>query len=138
MRNIFFFLLLVSVFSFSACDQAACESTNPIFSQYEPDSEEYKAELAVQLQQIDPSSLHFWFEKYVETEGQELMYFSVQGADLCAKMALSAQDWKKLSKVAALKGKSYRGAEFVDLRYEIVQGPNKTSFIFEDFASIIN
>ena len=134
----FLFAFLCLALLFGACDRPECKNTNPVFDQYLPDTEEYKAELAKQLGPIARSQLRYWFREYNNTSGQELLYFNIQGEGLCANIVLSVEQWDKLKLLRQKKGISYRGAEFKNLQFDIRQDSLKTEFILNDFTKIID
>lgn len=129
------FILLVLFF---ACDRPDCKNTNPVFDTNAPDTQEYKLELARQLESIDRNRLTYWFFRYVESAGEEQLYFHIQGDGLCAQMVLSVEQWEKLKVLREKKGVSFRGAEFTNLQFDIRQDSLKTEFILKDFNRIID
>jgi len=129
------FCLAILLFS---CDRPVCKNTNPVFDKYSPDSEEYKSELVKQLGIVDKTKLSYWFSEYVESAGKELLYFRIQGDGLCAKIVLNVDQWNKLDELRQKKGETFRGAEFVNLKFEIVQDSLKTEFKYKDFDRIID
>jgi hypothetical protein len=135
-KFIFAFLGLI-IFIFS-CDKPDCKNNNPIFDKYTPNKEEYKAELVKQLSIIDKTKLRYWFSEYVESNGKEYLYFQIQGDNLCAKIVLKVEQWNKLEQLRQKKGVSYRGAEFINLQFDIKQDSINTEFIFRDFDEIID
>lgn len=121
-----------------ACDRPVCKNANPIFDQYPPESEVYKAELARQLEIADKSTLRYWFSAYVESKGQTFLHFNIQGDGLCAIIVLNVDRWNKLGKLRQNKGVSFRGAEFTNLTFDIRQDSTGISFIFRDYGKIID
>lgn len=135
--RLFIFLTGLAV-AFIACDRPECKNTNPIFDNYSPESNEYKTELAKQLDRIDNSKLTYWFNEYVETNGQEILFFNIQGDGLCAIIVLNVEQWGKLEELRQMKGKTYRGAEFVRLKFDTQQDSTNVRFIYRDFVNIID
>lgn len=123
---------------FIACARPGCKNTNPLFDQFSPDSQEYKAELAKQLAIADKAELTYWFNQYVQSNGQEQLYFNVQGDGLCALLVLTVEEWGKLEEVRQKKGMSFRGAEFKNLQFDIKQDSAKTEFVYRDFDKMID
>ena len=77
---------------FTICLLAACNSKrhectnyNPCFEQYGPKSNEYKAELARQLQLRNFQNIKYYIDKYVEIDGKPFMTVDIIGEELCAK-----------------------------------------------------
>ena len=133
------FILLISLTSvFIACDRPECKNTNPVFDKYSPDTREYKAELVKQLETVDNSTLTYWFKDYVESDGQELLYFNIQGEGLCAVIVLHVDDWGKLKELRQMKGDTFRGAEFKNLTFNTQQDSTNIKFLFKDYSRIID
>jgi hypothetical protein len=134
-----FLLALVTLATlFIGCDRPVCKNTNPLFDKYSPDSREYKAELGKQLGIVDRSKLTYWFNAYVESNGQEQVFFNIQGDGLCAVIVLDVEDWGKLEQLRQKKGLGYRGAKFTNLKFDIRQDSVKTVFIYRDFDKLID
>ena len=73
-----------------------------------------------------------------ESAGKELLYFRIQGDGLCAKIVLNVEQWNKLEELRQKKGVTFRGAEFTNLKFDIVQDSLKTEFNYKDFDRIID
>lgn len=140
MRSQFHLLLVLCtlLLLFCACDRPVCKNTNPLFDQYSPESQEYKAEMVKQLAIADKAELSYWFNQYAESNGQEQLYFNVQGDGLCAMLVLTVEEWGKLEEVRQKKGMSFQGAEFKNLQFDIKQDSAKTEFVYRDFDKIID
>jgi hypothetical protein len=123
---------------FISCDRPDCKNTNPLFDNYSPNSREYKTELIKQLKNIDKLKLSYWFKEYVESNGQELLLFNIQGDGLCAIIVLTVQQWDKLEELRQKKGVSFRGAEFKNLKFDIQQDSTNVNFILRYFDRIID
>ncbi len=135
--NLFIILLSLTTM-FISCDRPDCKNTNPLFDNYSPDSREYKTELIKQLKNIDKLKLSYWFKEYVESNGQELLLFNIQGDGLCAIIVLTVEQWDKLEELRQKKGASFRGAEFKNLKFDIQKDSNNVNFILRDFDRIID
>jgi hypothetical protein len=49
------------------------------------------------------------------------------------------QHWDdKLKQLRTAKGKSYQGAEFTNLKFDVLQDSLKTEFIYKSFENIID
>ncbi|MFZ4799581.1 MAG: hypothetical protein ACOYMA_18950 [Bacteroidia bacterium] len=131
---VFFCLLIFTV----ACNKPECNNSNPIFDKFSPDTKQYKDELIKQLNLVNNKKLRYWLDLYLEKDGQENLYFFVQGDGLCAKIILSVKQWNKIEGVKISKGVSYRGAEFKNLKFNISQDSLKTEFIYKDLDKIID
>ncbi|MBK7173464.1 MAG: hypothetical protein IPH84_09560 [Bacteroidales bacterium] len=121
-----------------ACDRPDCTNVNPVFDQYLPGEKLYNDELASQLTRIDQDKLSYWFKEYRVVNQQEELCFYVQGDGLCAEIVMKVTDWTQLEDLRKAKGKTYSGAEFVKLRYEVLRDTLTTEFIFKRFARIID
>ena len=130
-----FFGLAIIIF---ACKRPICNNTNPIFDKYKPNTEEYKAELAKQLELVDKSKLNYWFWGYVDSSGQELLYFKITGDELCAIIVLNVDKWNGLEELRQKKGVTFRGAEFRNLKFDIEQDSLQTEFIYRNYLTIID
>ena len=122
----------------SACSKPICKNSNPVFDQKQPGSKEYKEELVKQLQTIDRSKLTYWFKDYVETGGRELLQFDVQGDGLCAVLEMEVEDWTRLADLRKKKGASYGGAEFKDLKFDILKDSSNIRILFKNYSDIID
>lgn len=135
LKFVFSFIVIVG---FMSCDRPQCTNENPVFETNQPDSKVYKDELVKQLQSVDPTKLTFWLHKYEQKDGQEFLYFHIQGDGLCAKIILTMNQWNKLEDVRQKKGVSYRGAKFTNLKFDIHQDSLTTDFIYQTFNQIID
>ncbi|HEY3371154.1 MAG TPA: hypothetical protein VGK10_09920 [Prolixibacteraceae bacterium] len=133
-----FLTLVIFTALLIACDRPVCKNTNPLFDKYPPDSREYKAELIKQLERIDQSKLSYWFNEYYESNGQEQLFFNIQGDGLCAVIVLNVEEWGKLEELRQKKGQSYRGAKFTKLQFDIRKDTVNPQFIYRDFDKIID
>jgi len=134
---IYTFLVLSTIYLVS-CDRPKCNNENPIFENYEPNSEKYKDELARQLGTIDQKELTYWLQKYEKENKNESLYFHIQGEGLCAILHLSMNHWDKMENIREKKGVGRRGAEFTNLKFDIVQDSLSTKFIYSTFDRIID
>ncbi len=139
MRRLFIPISFASIFLLTfSCRNSDCTCTDPVLSISDPGTGVYRSELARQLQATDPATLTFWFTGYSVTNGTEYLHFRVKGKTLCAEMRLTVEDWTLLKDLRERKGESYRGAEFVNLQYEIRRDSTGTGFVFRRFDKIID
>ena len=87
---------------------------------------------------IDKTKLTYWLQKYDEQNGKESLYFNIQDDELCAILHLTINDWNKLEDVRERKGIGRRGAEFTNLKFEIIKDSVSTEFIYKTFDRIID
>ena len=137
-KNLITLLLFISFLGFISCDRPDCGNKDPTFENNSPDSKVYKDELVKQLNNIDQSKLTYWLQKYDEQNGKESLYFHIQGNGLCAILHLTINDWNKLENVRERKGVGRRGAEFTNLKFEIIKDSVSTEFIYKTFDRIID
>ena len=137
-KNLITLLLFISFLGFISCDRPDCGNNDPTFENNSPDSKVYKNELVKQLNNIDQSKLTYWLQKYDEQNGKESLYFHIQGDGLCAILHLTINDWNKLENVRERKGVGRRGAEFTNLKFEIIKDSVSTEFIYKTFDRIID
>lgn len=133
-----FLALCTLLVSSSSCYHQECKNVNPIFDNYAPDSKIYMDELAFRLKEIDNSELSYWFEKYEEEEGNDHLFFLVQGKNLCAIMKLTVNEWDNFENLRRTKGKSYQGAKFLNLKYSILQDSLITDFVYISHDRIVD
>ena len=131
-------ILLVFVLGFISCDRPNCTNTNQVFESNNPESKHYKDELVKQLKNIDQTKLRYWLQKYEERNGKEFLHFNIQSDGLCAIIVLRMSTWEKLENLRKKKGASYRGAEFVNLKFETQTNDSSTEFIYKSFDRIID
>lgn len=136
-RKVNFLIVIISLtILIIACDRPVCKNLNPIFDKYSPESREYKTELVKQLETIDKSKLTYWFYEYVESNGQEFLWFNIQSDEICAIIVLDVEQWGKLEELRQMKGVTYRGAKFIRLKFDIRQDTSNIKFIYRDFTRI--
>lgn len=133
-------ILTIAVFStvLISCNNSDCQNSNPVFDNFPPESQEYKAELIKQLKTADPKKLTYWFTEYKNITGNDYLYFRIKGDGICAIVPLLVNNWGKLQDLRQKKGASYRGAEFVNLTFEIQQDSANIEFVFKNFNRIID
>ena len=132
------FIVCVLSACFVSCDRPECTNVNQIFEINRPVSKSYKDELVHQLESVDQSKLTYWLIKYEEIDRQEWLFFNVQGDGLCAIIVLKMEDWNKLEDLRDRRDVSYRGAEFINLKFEIQQDSMSTEFVYKSFDRIID
>jgi hypothetical protein len=130
--------LCVITLCFFACDRPECANQNPIFENHEPDSKLYKDELVTQLERVDQSKLRYWLKNYNEQDGEESLFFYIQGDGLCAILHLNMNHWNKLEQVRTKKGVGRRGAEFTNLKFSIISDSLSTKFIYSSYDRLID
>ena len=133
-QKLIYIILLQVILLLSSCNKPECFTKNIIFKNNVPNSKIYKGELVKKLKTVEQEDLRFWLKSYDE----ETLYFNIQGNNLCAILPLTIKDWKKLESVQKSKGKGYVGAEFTNLKFDIIQDSIATKFIYKNYDSIID
>lgn len=136
MKQLLFFAFITTVCF--ACNTSTCTNTNPVFEKFSPESVEYKTELAKVLRAADAKALTFWFSGYKEAKGRDYLYFKVKGDGICAVIQMVNRDWRRLADLRIHRGEGYRGAEFVNVKYDIVEDSGRIEFVFRSFSEIID
>ncbi len=130
--SILFILVLFS------CSRPDCKNTNEIFERSAPDKEEYKKELASEMQRIGVNNLRYWIDKPVNVGGKQLIEVYIQGQGLCAKGQLFIEDSAKLPGRGNYGAGGYRGAEMKEVDIEINKDSAGTNFILQQVGRIID
>lgn len=133
-QKLIYILLLQIIIWLGSCNRPECFTSNIIFKNNEPNSKTYKNELVTQLKTVEQEKLRFWLKSY---DG-ETLYFNIQGNNLCAILQLTIKDWKKLESIKKSKGKGYKGAEFINLKFDIIKDSVSTKFIYKNYDTIID
>ncbi len=129
LRFVPFILVITTLYS---CGGHECKNTNPIFDNYKPTDQEYKAELVKQIQLSDPAKVHYWIDRYKEINKKPFMSVNVQGDGLCATMMIDLKNPNKLKHFKNVRGLSYSGAEIKGLQYYTDSSTGVYNFIFEE------
>lgn len=135
-RLVIVILVLGSLTAIS-CNQPACKS-NTILEQFAFDSNEYKNELAKQIDSIGQDKLSYSLENYCKKGEEQYIVVVIKGAGLCAKGALLVNDWSKLAGIRKNSGLGYSGAELRGLTLQISQNTEGKQFIFTGLDKIID
>jgi hypothetical protein len=133
----FIFFVAIAGLMFS-CDRPECKNANPIFDNYSPVTNQYKDELARQLQMPEQEDLTYWLDKYESIGDKEYILVYIQGGELCAKGLVLVNNWSKLEGIRRTKGESYHGAELRGLEIDIRRDEQTSELIFNDLDRIID
>lgn len=137
-ESIIFSVLLLLLGLSPACDRPRCETANAVFKDHAIESIEYKKELSQEIEEQNKEELQFWFKKYKKDEKGERIYVNVQGEALCAIMELEVFSWEGIENIRKYKGKSYVGAELIDLRYDVVKENGDVRFVYQGVEGIFD
>jgi hypothetical protein len=129
-----FFIFLVQ-----ACASLQCTNSNDVFDLNLPESKIYKDELARQLKLSGDAEITYYVDKYVVDKNIKYLYVSVRGETICATAVLKVMNVdKNLEQFDKVKGVSYRNAEIENLKFDIIQDPAKTEFIYKSLDGFID
>lgn len=130
--------LFVSLLVLGACSSPECNNTYPVFDNYKPDTENYKTELAKQLDN-NSSGFSYKFESYSQTNDSINIEVSVNRKDLCAKASvLVTEPDEAIQGLLNTKGMGYRGAELSGLEIKTVEKNDKIYFIYKTLDRVID
>jgi hypothetical protein len=129
-------IAILIVLLWVSCNRPECKNTNNIFSQLTPDKEEYKKELAAEMQRIGMKKLRYWLDKPVVVDGKQLVEVYIQGHGLCAKGQLFVADKAKKAGLGSYGGGGYHGAELKNVEITISQDSTGIHFILEKVDKI--
>jgi hypothetical protein len=132
MKQLLLFISSICLFSCGHHTRPECKNDNPAFDLYDPISNDYKRELATQLQSRDKHSIHYWIDKYIEIDKKPFMTVYVQAEGLCAKAYIDIKNPNKMQKFKNVKGISYTGKEIIGFQYAIDTVDGKILFLFEE------
>lgn len=119
-------------------EQEALERQNPVFAKYQPESIEYKTELANLLSHADPKYLIFMVDRYESRERKEYLYVKAAGENFVGTMILTVNDWGNLKTIKDHKGIGYSDAMIDGLEYEVRRTANDIEFVFHNCKGIID
>lgn len=130
-------LLAIMVILLYSCDRSEYKNTNPTFNNFTADTEEYKRELANEMQSIGTENLSYWFKKYIKKGDQEFIEIHIHGKGLCAIGEIQVNNWDKISGMRK-ETSGYRGVELKGLKIKIENDSTTTNFIFDNVEGIID
>jgi hypothetical protein len=131
-------MLLLMIIATVSCDRPNCENSNLIFDKYDIYSEEYKTELLSQIKINGQNNLTYWFDNYVEKDGEEYIIVKIQNDSLCAKGVIKVDDWYKIEGIKRTKGKGYVGAELKGLTFNVEKKSDNIEFIYKGITGIVD
>jgi hypothetical protein len=140
-----FFLSIILVMFFYSCNSGECKNTNPIFNKYSPVENDYKVELAHQIQLAvqNKVGVNYFFEKLVKDGDSLFLHCKVKSENICAIMVMEVSKPNELlSRIIEKNGMGYRGAGLTGLNYVTINAGGlkgvKTRFIFFTLTGIID
>lgn len=138
MKTSLLIVLSIIILVITSCDRPKCENKNPIFDEFNIDSEKYKLELLNQINKYGKENLTYWLDSYLEDNGKEYIIVNIQNNYLCAKGMIRVKDWSKLKGIKRTKGIGYIGAKLKGLSFIIDKDSLKTEFIYKDITRIVD
>jgi|GEM_PF-669551 len=132
------FILSALILVLSSCDRSTCKNQDPIFDRSSYDSQEYKQELADRIDQLGMDDLHYWFDSYVQQNGNDYILVDIQNDSLCAKGMIQVKDWSMIEGIKRTKGASYKGAELKGLSFEVTKDSAGIEFIYKTLDRIVD
>ena len=136
MRSLIFSIFVVVLFA--ACNNQRCTNINPVFEKYQPDDEEYRAELARVIALANKDSLTAWIDSYNEKHGREYMYVNMVGRGICAIAVMDITNNPELEPYRRVKGRAYAGAYLPHLKYHIERAGNSYHIVLDKVGTIID
>jgi hypothetical protein len=133
-----FILILVAAILLTSCNRPACVNSNPIFEEFNMDSEEYLTELLFQIDKQSKDKLSYWFESYKKINEKEFIIVKVQNNELCVKTIMRVHDWKGLEGIGTTQGKGYSGAELKGLKFLVDRDSSHTFLVYNGVDRIID
>lgn len=134
-----FIPIVLLVICINSCDRKSCETDNPIFLNHTINHQDYKIELAKQIELIGQQNLRYWLHDNVNQDDSEYLQFYVQNDDLCAEMLIKMNHWNNLEHIQKTKGNGSFNAEFKDLRFDINKNElGEVEFIYKNYERIID
>lgn len=88
-----------------------CQNTNKIFSEYSPETSEYKTELTRLLKKTKDYETSYWFGSYIDSEHVSIF---IQNNSICARGHITINEKLKedggfMKRLMKVKGASYNG-----------------------------
>jgi hypothetical protein len=124
-----------------SCDRPECKNTNPVFEKFKPESQEYRKELARQIQIIGAGNLRYWVSSLIKKDGEDFLELYIQGDGLCAKLfgRNNSSRFKWVNKDRDYRGGyGWRGAKLIGVEIKTQEDSTGTDFIIENIERIID
>lgn len=138
MRNHLLYLILFLIIGLSSCDRQVCKNQDPIFDRFSYDSQEYKQELADRIDKLGMDNLNYWFDGYVQLNGNEYIVVNIQNDALCATGMIQVKDWSRMEDIKRTKGASFKGAELKGLSFDMIRNSEGIEFVYGSLDQIVD
>lgn len=138
MRNYSATLVSILIIGLSSCDRPVCKNQDPVFERSSYDSKEYKQELADRIDELGMDKLNYWFDGFVQLNGNEYILVNIQDDTLCATGMIQVKDWSKMEDIKRTKGASYSGAELKGLSFDMIRSSEGVEFVYRSLDQIVD
>jgi len=133
MKNSIIKIAVIVLAALSSCNRASKDS----FSIRNPDSKEFKNELAKKIK-ADDGKLTYSFNSFKVKGTMQFINVDIEGVDFHATTAILVENWGKLSQIRENKGVGYSGAQLKGLKLTIEDTSNGAVFKYKDVKEIID
>lgn len=129
------FNFLIITLLFVSCQN---EKSNKTHTKLEPESYQYKKEVAKILNDSTSGAAYF-FEKYSSKNNAEYLTVKVETSDSEAFIDVKVLEWDTLtSKIKEFKGKGYGGSELKNLKLQVLDDGKQVEYIYISVDEIID
>jgi len=132
-KNSIIKIAVVVLAALSSCSRASKDS----FSTRNPDSKEFKNELARRIK-ADDGKLTYSFNSFKAKGTMEFIHVDIEGVDFHVTTAVIVENWGKLSQIRKNKGVGYSGAELKGLKLTVEDTSDGAVFKYKDVKEIID
>jgi len=138
MSNLTKFLALAAIALATASGKTGEKTPNIVRLNNAPETKAYKEELASLLEKADQTKLGYYFDHYVEEDGNDYLYVNIEGA-VDAIAVVTVREWDdKLKELHESKGNGYSGSELKNLKLEVERNSANTWFIYKGMDGIFD
>ncbi len=131
-------ILSALIIGLTSCDRSKCNNNDPIFDEAGYDSQEYKQQLADRIGELGMSNLSYWFDSYVQQNGNDYILVDIQNDSICATGMIQVKDWDKMEEIKRTKGASYKGAELKGLSFDVTKDSAGVEFTYRTLDRIVD
>ena len=133
-------LILLSLFFGFSTDYVGpqCYNSNKIFRDNLPKSDVYVDELVKHFTQAGTDNLYYRFAHYYREDNRDYIVLKAIGKGFCGFFSLDITNSKRLENLIKVKGISYNGSMWKDLKFDIVADKSDTRFIFKSVDRIVD
>ena len=84
------------------------------------------------------SNLSYWFDSYVQQNGNDYILVDIQNDSICATGMIQVKDWDKMEEIKRTKGASYKGAELKGLSFDVTKDSAGVEFTYRTLDRIVD